>query len=183
MVDNDRSTRSQQLVHSIEASNYFIFHGQQPTYAAALKDIETSKADMVLVIPRHFSSDHTRTATAKQQAVQAASAPQVLIATNADYPAIVDLDGDGDLDILTFGVLGTFIEKHRNLSVERFGHRDSLVFEKTDPCWGRVAESEENNAMYLDTCLFGKSLIFNNDFRHRGGQRDAARCLERGNLD
>ena len=92
-----------------------------------------------------------------------------IIATNADYPAIVDLDGDGDLDILTFGVLGTFIEKHRNLSVERFGHRDSLVFEKTDHCWGRVAESEENNTMYLDTCLFGKSLIVSeNDFRHRG---------------
>ena len=91
-----------------------------------------------------------------------------LLATNADYPAIVDLDGDGDLDILTFGVLGTFIEKHRNLSVERFGHRDSLVFEKTDPCWGRVAESEENNVMYLDTCLFGKSLRVNDGFRHRG---------------
>jgi hypothetical protein len=91
-----------------------------------------------------------------------------LLATNADYPAIVDVDGDGDLDILTFGVLGTFIEKHRNLSVERFGHRDSLVFEKTDHCWGRVTESEENNVMYLDTCLFGKSLIVNNGFRHRG---------------
>lgn len=92
-----------------------------------------------------------------------------LIATNADYPAITDLDGDGDLDILTFGVLGTFIEKHLNLSMERYGTRDSLVFEKTDYCWGRVAESEENNEMYLDTCLFGKSLIVNkDDFRHRG---------------
>ncbi len=92
-----------------------------------------------------------------------------IIATNADYPAIVDIDGDGDLDILTFGVLGTFIEKHSNLSMERFGTRDSLVFEKTDYCWGRVAESEENNAMYLDTCLFGKSLVVNaDDFRHRG---------------
>ena len=92
-----------------------------------------------------------------------------LIATNADYPAIIDLDGDGDLDILTFGVLGTFIEKHRNMSVERYGTRDSLVFEKTDYCWGRVAESEENNEMYLDTCLFGKSLIVSkDDFRHRG---------------
>lgn len=92
-----------------------------------------------------------------------------LIATNADYPAIIDLDGDGDLDILTFGVLGTFIEKHRNLSMERYGTRDSLVFEKTDYCWGRVAEGEENNVMYLDTCLFGKSLIVNeDDFRHRG---------------
>jgi len=92
-----------------------------------------------------------------------------IIATNADYPAIADLDGDGDVDILTFGVLGTFIEKHVNRSMERFGNGDSLVFEKTDYCWGRVAESEENNEMYLDTCLFGKSLIVNQeDFRHRG---------------
>ncbi len=92
-----------------------------------------------------------------------------LIATNADYPAILDLDGDGDLDILTFGVLGTFIEKHINLSMERHGCPDSLVFEKSDYCWGRVAENEENNMMYLDTCLFGKSLIVSgNDIRHRG---------------
>ena len=28
VVDNDRSTQSQQLVHSIEASGYFIFNGQ-----------------------------------------------------------------------------------------------------------------------------------------------------------
>ena len=92
-----------------------------------------------------------------------------IIATNADYPAIVDVDGDGDLDILTFGVLGTFIEKHRNLSMEQYGHSDSLVFEKMDYCWGRVAESEESNEMYLDTCLLGKFLIINkDDFRHRG---------------
>lgn len=92
-----------------------------------------------------------------------------LIATNADYPAIYDIDGDGDLDILTFGVLGTFIEKHQNQSMERYGCRDSLVFEKTDHCWGRVAESEEDNTMFLDTCLFGKSLIVNGkSFRHRG---------------
>lgn len=92
-----------------------------------------------------------------------------ILATNADYPAIVDVDGDGDLDILTFGVLGTFIEKHVNLSVERYGTRDSLVFERTDYCWGRVAESEEDNVMYLDTCLFGKSLVVSkDDFRHRG---------------
>ena len=27
VVDNDRSTLSQQLVHEIEANKYFIFHG------------------------------------------------------------------------------------------------------------------------------------------------------------
>ena len=92
-----------------------------------------------------------------------------LFATNADYPVILDLDGDGDLDILTFGVLGTFIEKHLNLSMERYGTRDSLCFERTDYCWGRVAESESDNLMYLDTCLFGRSMVVNEDgFRHRG---------------
>ena len=91
-----------------------------------------------------------------------------ILATEADYPAILDLDGDGDLDILTFGVMGTFIEKHTNCSMERYGCRDSLVYERTDMCWGRVAESEENNLMYLDTCLFGRGIIVTDDYRHRG---------------
>lgn len=50
VVDIDRTTRSQQLVHQIEASNYFIFNGLKPTYQDALKDIETSKADIILEI-------------------------------------------------------------------------------------------------------------------------------------
>ena len=92
-----------------------------------------------------------------------------ILATDADYPAIMDLDGDGDLDLLTFGVMGTFIEKHLNLSMERYGCRDSLTFERTDQCWGRVAENDETNVMYLDTCLFGYGLtVTKDDFRHRG---------------
>lgn len=92
-----------------------------------------------------------------------------ILATNADYPAITDLDGDGDLDILTFWVLGTFIEKHQNMSMEKYGHADSLVFEKKDQCWGMIAESEEDNAIYLDTCLFGNTFYTNGDgTRHRG---------------
>lgn len=92
-----------------------------------------------------------------------------ILATDADYPAIVDLDGDGDLDLLTFGVMGTFIEKHMNLSMECYGCRDSLTFERTDQCWGHVAENDENNVMYLDTCLFGYGLtVAKDDFRHRG---------------
>ena len=72
VVDNDRSTLSRQLVQSVEASNYFIFNGQKPTYDAALKDIEKMDADVVMVIPQHFS----REITLKRN-------PQVLIAANA----------------------------------------------------------------------------------------------------
>ena len=72
VVDNDRSTRSRQLVHSIGASNYFVFCGQKPTYQAALNDIETSKADIILVIPPHYSRDLIQ-----------GRQPQVLIAANA----------------------------------------------------------------------------------------------------
>ena len=50
VVDMDHTTRSQQLVHQIEASNYFVFNGLKPTYNEALKDIETSKADIILEI-------------------------------------------------------------------------------------------------------------------------------------
>ena len=72
VVDNDRSTLSRQLVQSVEVSNYFIFNGQKPTYDAALRDIEKMEADVVLVIPQHFSRD----LTLKRN-------PQVLIAANA----------------------------------------------------------------------------------------------------
>ena len=50
VVDMDRTTQSQQLVHQIEASNYFIFNGQKATYQEAMKDIETSAADIILEI-------------------------------------------------------------------------------------------------------------------------------------
>ena len=50
VVDIDRTTHSQQIVHQIEASNYFIFNGQKATYQEAMKDIETSKADIILEI-------------------------------------------------------------------------------------------------------------------------------------
>ena len=50
VVDMDRTTQSQQLVHQVEASKYFIFNGQKATYQEAMKDIETSKADIILEI-------------------------------------------------------------------------------------------------------------------------------------
>ena len=72
VVDNDRSTGSQQLVQSIAVSKYFSFHGQPSTYREALRDIERSQADIVLVIPHGYSRDLTL-----------GRKPQILIAANA----------------------------------------------------------------------------------------------------
>ena len=76
-----------------------------------------------------------------------------ILVTYADYPAIADIDADGDLDVLTFWGLGSFVEWHKNTSVERFGTTDSLTFEKASSCWGHFAEGNENNSIVLDTCM------------------------------
>ncbi len=75
-----------------------------------------------------------------------------ILVTYADYPAIADVDNDGDLDILTFRGLGSFVDLHLNTSVERFGNPDSLTFEKVSSCWGHFAEGNEDNTIILDTC-------------------------------
>ncbi|UBM62925.1 T9SS type A sorting domain-containing protein [Candidatus Sulfidibacterium hydrothermale] len=78
-----------------------------------------------------------------------------LYVTYADYPGIVDLDGDGDLDILSFWGLGSFVEMNKNMSEEKYGNADSLDYVKTEYCWGHFAESEESNALFLDSCVSG----------------------------
>ncbi len=58
-----------------------------------------------------------------------------------DYPAVVDVDGDGDLDVLTFDSGGTFVFYYQNQSVEKGYGLDSLTFTLEDICWGKFKES------------------------------------------
>ena len=71
IVDNDRSVESQRLIHKVEASNYFIFNGQQLTYDLALKDIEGYKTDIAVVIPAGFGEN-----------METGKFPEILIAAN-----------------------------------------------------------------------------------------------------
>lgn len=58
-----------------------------------------------------------------------------------DIPDFVDVDGDGDLDALTFNSGGITAEWHSNQSVERTGNCAGLDLELADPCWGNFQES------------------------------------------
>ncbi len=50
IVDLDHTPQSQRLVHEIEASDYFLFQGQQPSYQAALAEVEHDRTDVILEI-------------------------------------------------------------------------------------------------------------------------------------
>ncbi len=117
--------------------------------------------------------------------------PVNLLVTEADYPAIADLDYDGDLDILSFWGFGSFVNYHKNLSMEKYGNADSLDYHLEEYCWGRFAESDESNAIYLDTCFTGyKPLAKPENERHTGStflmldlNRDSVLDLLLGDVD
>ncbi len=77
--------------------------------------------------------------------------------TDVDYPLITDVDGDGDVDILTFYLLGNFVELHKNMGVELHGNSDTMDFHRDYRCWGNFAEHDSSNELYLEiTCPWSK---------------------------
>ncbi|NND07630.1 MAG: hypothetical protein HKN87_14735 [Saprospiraceae bacterium] len=68
-----------------------------------------------------------------------------------DIPDIADLDGDGDLDILSFQSDGTKIHYYRNMQEERGLDPDSLIYVLQDKCWGKVVESFNTNDVIISS--------------------------------
>lgn len=68
---------------------------------------------------------------------------------SSDIPGIADLDLDGDLDFLAFDVFGGCVDYHKNLSMELFGHADSLKYELVTRNWGNFKEDAFTNTVVL----------------------------------
>ncbi len=78
------------------------------------------------------------------------SGSQVPLYVSADdIPTIDDVDGDGDIDVLTFSIVGSKMEYYENQSVQMGYGADSLVFSLADQCWGQFIEAGSNSSITL----------------------------------
>ena len=75
--------------------------------------------------------------------------------TNADIPGLVDIDDDGDMDILAFGNNANSISLYRNISQETYGRPDSLDYRWEGGCWGHFAEDANSFRLYFGSCKSG----------------------------
>ena len=74
-----------------------------------------------------------------------------------DLPAIMDVDGDSDMDIVTFSLFGTSAEYHQNQSMELYGTPDSLTMLLATPCWGNFEEDPSTIGVNLGVTCKGNA--------------------------
>ncbi|MDO9000268.1 MAG: FG-GAP-like repeat-containing protein [Bacteroidota bacterium] len=73
-----------------------------------------------------------------------------LYASTIGVPGFADIDGDGDIDILTFSSGGFYLEYHKNMSIEKGYGCDSLIYQLQDACWGKI--TEQSCSVSLNQC-------------------------------
>ncbi len=69
--------------------------------------------------------------------------------SSADLPDIIDVDGDGDLDIITFQGDDPFVKFFRNTNIEEGVSLETPQYELADACWGKFRENGVNETIKL----------------------------------
>lgn len=102
-----------------------------------------------------------------------------------DYLAIDDVDGDGDLDILNFWLLGKYVHYQKNYGI----NPENPDFRLEDECWGNFSEGADNNVISLFTDCSNKISAEETD-RHVGSSlfyydfnEDGVKDLVLGDID
>ena len=102
------------------------------------------------------------------------TAPLELYTTLTDIPALVDVDYDGDLDIISTQPSSNRWALYRNLAMEDSGRCDTLIMEYDTSCWAHFGENFNNDSLILaDTFVCPRSdrspYIPSGGTRHEGG--------------
>ena len=104
-------------------------------------DIFTSASRGIRVFENTSEEQLSFTLVADPVITEGTSGTFNLQVNSADIPGITDVDGDGDLDILTFDfAAGGTIEYHQNQSQETDGTCQHLTFRRVTRRWGGLEE-------------------------------------------
>jgi len=77
-----------------------------------------------------------------------------------DVPEVVDMDNDGDLDIVSFDPAGKKIVLYKSMAMENTGGCDDLTYITETTCWGDVEEESFTNTILLDIACKANTLSF-----------------------
>jgi len=89
--------------------------------------------------------------------LEVAGAPTQLPVNSTDYPAIDDIDNDGDLDILAANINGSTMVLYKNTALEQGFSDDELLFQIEESCWGHFVVTAFAQSLTLSadsTCCF-----------------------------
>lgn len=144
-------------------SNEFIFSPEYSSYFPELrdwvllidfdldgkKDIFTSQNSSVAVYKNISENEVLEFEFLKIIKSDAGFGPINLYVSGSDIPAIVDVDGDSDIDILTFDPSGSKVYFHENKTMQMYGNCDSINMVRSDNCWGKFVEDFSTNSVTL----------------------------------
>ncbi|GAB3314885.1 hypothetical protein GCM10027299_03600 [Larkinella ripae] len=99
-----------------------------------------------------------------------------LYINSVDIPAILDADGDGDIDILTYDINGGTANLYQNMSVERKKDPNGLDFKRIGFCWGNFKSDD-----HCDEFLFGLDCVYVGNGTEPEGNNSGARVMHNGN--
>ncbi|WP_460636904.1 T9SS type A sorting domain-containing protein [Larkinella harenae] len=99
-----------------------------------------------------------------------------LYINSVDMPAILDADGDGDIDILTYDINGTTANLYQNMSVERKNDPNGLDFKRIGFCWGYFRSADN-----CDEFLFGLDCDYVGNTVETEPDKSGARVKHNGN--
>jgi len=69
--------------------------------------------------------------------------------SRVNAPAISDIDNDGDMDILSFSIGGSWVEHHENFSVDSTGQPGITKIHNIPVCWGYFVLAGNSNVAIL----------------------------------
>ncbi len=95
---------------------------------------------------------------------------QLYVGSN-DQPEIIDIDNDGDMDVVTFDGAGSYLHYWKNRVIEDGLSIDTFSMRLEESCWGKFYEAETSQEVVLSTDSDACATPFDEPFveeRHAG---------------